>query len=227
MEVIQRLLAWIKAGKRAWFCTIIATYGSSPRPAGSLFALNGDGVTAGSLSGGCGEEELVARLLGASAAEQFPQRSEYGVTAEENARLGLPCGGRLEVLVEYYPEQDYRVDQLQSLVDGHSQRISLCRSVDLGSGETHVETVDHFATPVIDEEVYSQTFAPRYRMLLVGAGQLAASVSSLAQQLDYRVSVCDPRPEMLENWGGPAEIELIQAMPDDFIRASNPDYADP
>ena len=61
------------------------------------------------------------------------------------------------------------------------------------------------------------------RMLLIGAGQLSAILADLAERLDYRVSVCDPRPDTLRDWQGPDGVERVAAMPDDFLREAGVD----
>ena len=99
-EVLRQALAWLDAGESCWFATVVATWGSSPRPVGSLFTCNARGQLAGSLSGGCVEDDLVEKLLAGEIAHDAPEYYRYGVTAEETERLGLPCGGYLDIVVE-------------------------------------------------------------------------------------------------------------------------------
>ena len=99
-QVLRQLQAWLDAGETAWLCTIVRTQGSSPRPLGSLLASTHSGHIVGSLSGGCVEEDLLERLARGELAGAGPELVEYGVEADQNERLGLPCGGRLYVLVE-------------------------------------------------------------------------------------------------------------------------------
>ena len=98
-QVLSQLEQWLALGARPWLCTIVSTVGSSPRPIGSLLAFN-DGHTVGTLSGGCVEEDLLEKIAQGMIASDRPQRMEYGVSAEENERLGLPCGGRLGIVVQ-------------------------------------------------------------------------------------------------------------------------------
>lgn len=99
-QVIVQLSEWLQAGKQCWLCTIIKTFGSSPRPIGSLLACNEDGQYCGSLSGGCVEDDLRESIFKGELAKDKPERLTYGVTVEDVQRLGLPCGGTLEVVVE-------------------------------------------------------------------------------------------------------------------------------
>ena len=99
-EVLRTAVEWLAAGETVYLATVAKTFGSSPRPPGSLVALRADGRFVGSVSGGCMEEDLVARLRGGRLPEKFPAVVTYGVTQEEAQRFGLPCGGKLELVLE-------------------------------------------------------------------------------------------------------------------------------
>ena len=141
-QVLRQLQGWLEAGHTCYLCTIVDTVGSSPRPVGSLLAVTGDGHLSGSLSGGCVEEDLLERLRGGELAQQRPECIEYGVAAEENERLGLPCGGRLYVLVERIePDQRALFAQLNHCLD---QRRCCRRSVDLASARVSISDAELF-----------------------------------------------------------------------------------
>lgn len=214
-QVLRQLQAWLEAGQACYLCTIVKTVGSSPRPVGSLMACTADGHLAGSLSGGCVEEDLLQRLAAGDLAIERPEYIEYGVAAEENERLGLPCGGRLYVLVE-------RVSEDQAALFAHindclDQRRCCQRWLDIASGEVTVSDTPQREALAYDELSLRQGFGPRYTLLLVGAGQLAHCLAEMAMMLDYRIVVCDPRPERIADWTLDG-VELIQAMPDDVVR---------
>ncbi len=213
-QVLEHLLTWLRRGDPAWLCTIVATIGSSPRPVGSLFACNGAGDTAGSLSGGCVEDDLVERLVAGEL--DRVQVLEYGVSAEENERLGLPCGGRLEILLE--PLAAVALPELEALLAAVSERRYLARRVSLAEGASELRPASAYAPLVRDEEAVTLTFGPRYRLLLIGAGALSETLSQLASAMDYQVLINDPRAEVLARWEGEA-VERIPGMPDDAVRA--------
>src|SRR5689334_25323666 len=98
LDVLERARDWKLAGRRVWLLTVAQTFGASPRPPGSLAAIRDDGILVGSVSGGCIEDDLVARR--GEYTGRKPHFSAYGVTAEEARRFGLPCGGELEVIIE-------------------------------------------------------------------------------------------------------------------------------
>lgn len=219
-DVLAFALNACKASSPAWLVTIIATSGSSPRPAGAMLACSGDGSQAGSVSGGCVEEDLIERLWSGEFDTQRIWRINYGVSAEENARLGLPCGGQLDLIVQSLGPEDS--DWLQALLDAIGERRCIQRQVSLADGHTALQALPHFAELAVGATHLAQSFGPRYRMLLVGAGQLAASLAELALAMDYEVLVTDPRPDTLAQWTGP-EVPRLPGMPDDVVRAQAAD----
>lgn len=229
-HIISRVAGWLNEGKAVWLCTILKTWGSSPRPVGAMMACTLDGEMVGSISGGCIEEdflkqlregELKARYL----REQKPFMVHYGVSAEEQARLRLPCGGQLHVLLEFLqpvPHNQAVFSKIDHALNSHQ---CISRQVDLRTG--HVEPVDE--TPASDDavtmtdSVMLHSLSPRYRLLLLGAGDVARYVAELALSMDYDVTLCDPRPAYLDNWFVPG-VQVTPDLPDDVVRDqfSNP-----
>jgi xanthine dehydrogenase accessory factor len=212
-EVLRHAVQWLET--RPWLCTIVHTLGSSPRPVGSVVAITDDGRQVGSVSGGCVEEDLLARLRAGAFSGERPELVEYGVSAEENERLGLPCGGRLTLLLQRLVERDR--SWLGAALAALEHRHCIERHLDLHTGDTHTVPVEHFTPLQFDQRHLRQCFGPRLRMLLVGAGQLAHSLAELGLAMDYEVIVTDPRQQLLDQWEGPA-VQLVQGMPDDVVR---------
>ena len=133
LTVLRHLLQWRREGQKALLATVVRTWGSSPRPVGSIMALCESGAVAGSVSGGCIEDDLIYRYSRANTPEGSvavagithdiptgpPERVTYGVTADEAHRFGLPCGGTLELLLEFNPEVGPLEALVQTLTDGH------------------------------------------------------------------------------------------------------------
>ncbi len=217
-QVLGTLRTWLRSGETAWLCTIVEIAGSSPRPLGTLMACASGGPQSGSLSGGCVEEDLIERLRSARAATTGPEVCSYGLSAEENERLGLPCGGRLSVLVEPMREDTHGA-HIDALLGALAARRCVMREVRLTDGMCRAADTGGVAPLAMTDGLLRHTLGPRFRLLLIGAGQLAQSLSLLASMLDYRVVVCDPRRQAIDAWRGP-EVELVCAMPDDFLRAA-------
>lgn len=214
-EVLEHLRTWIKEGIEPWLFTIVETVGSSPRPVGSVLAVTQDGRQIGSVSGGCVEEDLLQRLRQGDFAGDTPQVSQYGVTAEENERLGLPCGGHITLLLQQLRSTD--LPWVEEILRGLDQRQCMMRCLDLATGTTQLEIVERFEALSLDGQSLRHCFGPQMLMVLVGAGQLACRLAELAMAMDYEVLVTDPREEFIAQWEGPA-VELQQGMPDDVIR---------
>ena len=99
MDPLTQLNAWVGGGKKAALATVVATWGSSPRPVGSHMAVLETGDFAGSVSGGCIEGAVVDAAREAIATGK-PKLLEFGVSNEAAWEVGLACGGRVQVFVE-------------------------------------------------------------------------------------------------------------------------------
>jgi xanthine dehydrogenase accessory factor len=214
-EILEHALSWLQSDLPLWLCTIVGTVGSSPRPTGSMLLLRSDGLQVGSVSGGCVEEDLLERLRSGQLVITTPQTIVFGVSPQENERLGLPCGGRLNILIQQLTLDDSQwLASCQAAID---QRECRERLLDLASGLTTTVAVARHTGIAANQQLLRQCFGPRMRMLLVGAGQLSQSLSELALAMDYEVLVTDSREEMLAQWEGP-DVPLLQGMPDDVVR---------
>ena len=98
-DVLDQAAAWLDQGRRVALATVVATWGSSPRPVGSQLALDGEGQMLGSVSGGCIEAAVAQEAKEVMASGQ-PKLLEYGVTDEAAWEVGLACGGTVKVFVE-------------------------------------------------------------------------------------------------------------------------------
>ncbi len=216
-QVFQQVQRWLNTNVSCWLCTVVATIGAAPRPIGSLLAYNEHGDLVGSLSGGCVEDDLLAKLHCGELQIDKPRILEYGVTAEENERLGLPCGGRLHVLVEHWPATAAVRGEIETLHALLQRRKIARRKLDLTTGSWRVEETQQFLPLELTATALAQCYGPRLQLLLIGAGEVARSVAAMAQMLDYRVLVCDPRRHMIEQWNLDG-VELLNCMPDDAVR---------
>lgn len=227
-HIIASVSAWLQQDKPVWLCTILKTWGSSPRPIGAMMACTLDGEMVGSISGGCIEEDFLQQLRDGSLKQRYdaegkPFVVQYGVSAEEQARLRLPCGGQLHVLVEWIPSNDVSCAvfaELDQALENH-QRISRC--VDLHSGAVTTRAVSSDEAVLLSDTEMLHSLSPRYRLLLLGAGDVARYVAELALIMDYDVTLCDPRPAYLDNWHVDG-VHLMSDLPDDVVRDqfSNP-----
>jgi xanthine dehydrogenase accessory factor len=222
LAVLRALHHWRACGHHALMATVVRTWGSSPRPVGSLMGLCESGAVAGSVSGGCVEDDLIARYAHADAAadplrpapDGAPRRLKYGVTADEAQRFGLPCGGTLELLLEFDPDAAWLADLVRELDAGRLMR----RSVDLGSGQVTLTPTDAPAGLSLDDQRLASTFGPGWRMLIIGAGQMSEYLATMALFCGFAVAVCDPRKEYRAAWTVPG-AQVLADMPDDAVDA--------
>ena len=216
LDVLEHALAWRRSGRRVWLLTVAQTFGASPRPPGSLAAIRDDGILVGSVSGGCIEDDLVARREEYSGRK--PQFAAYGVTAEEARRFGLPCGGELEVIIE--PEVSER--EFESLLDAIATGKVVSRRVDLASGAWSLGPAEPTDDCVRSETEFVSVHGPRWRMLVIGASEIAHYLAEVASTVDFQVFVCDPREEYKSAWRARG-AKWIDGMPDDAVLAFKPD----
>jgi xanthine dehydrogenase accessory factor len=215
-QVLNQLAAWLEAGKPCWLCTITDTFGSSPRPIGSLLVCNEDGLHCGSLSGGCVEDNLRASLFTGELATTTPAHMRYGVAVEDVLKLGLPCGGSMQVLIE--PIAPTQAPQYRQLADLVSKRVLVQRQVNIHSGATSFQEIPRFHPLQLNHDTLLHTYGPSFQLLLIGAVQVAWYLADMASSLDYDVEICDPRKELVDN--SPAvNAKLSVAMPDDWLRS--------
>lgn len=220
--VLAAAADWLRAGRRVHLVTMLQTWGSSPRPAGSLWARADDGASVGSVSGGCLEAELAQRLQdqpppepNAKPSAMRPAILRYGVTAEEARRVGLPCGGRVELLVESLADPE----PLALILSALAERRRIARRVDLRNGTAQLLPAERDDAPLQrDLDAVLRVFGPAWRLLLIGDGAIARMAAEMARTLDYEVILCDPR---LATPGDDAlhGVRLETGMPDDAVRA--------
>jgi len=215
LDVLRNAVEWRSRGHRVVLGTITRTWGSAPRPIGSLVAVREDGRVAGSVSGGCIEDDLIHKIREGTLALERPERLRYGISADEATRFGLPCGGTLELVLEPLGNASAVEPLLERLDAGARVR----RTLDLATGFVALQTTEPEDADElrVDDERLVTTHGPSWRLVLIGAGQLTQYLAEMARALDYEVLVCDPRVEYAEGWKIPG-TRLLSGMPDDLLR---------
>jgi xanthine dehydrogenase accessory factor len=220
-SVLRTLHMWRSSGLQALLATVVRTWGSSPRPVGSIMAISKSGAIVGSVSGGCIEDDLFARYMRGDLANQSsrgPAFVKYGVRADEAHRFGLPCGGTVEVFIEPDPDAG-ALDRLVCQIEaGRLVR----RTVATAGGQVSLMETDTPEELRVEDEAVVNTFGPEYRMLLIGAGQLTEYLATMALFNGFSVTVCDPREEYRGAWSV-SGAKVLGDMPDDVVKAFRPD----
>lgn len=210
LQVLDDVRRWCVAGHRAWIVTVLETWGSAPRPPGALLAVRDDGLVTGSVSGGCVEDDLIDRVRHGERVE-CPSLITYGVSKDEAARFGLPCGGTLRLVQEPVMSTSW----IDTVLERASRHELIVRTLDIESGNVSVDRASRDETFSFDGRWLRTLFGPRWRMLIIGAGQLSRVLAPMAQALDFDVICCDPRTEYNAGWDVTGTTFSAE-MPDDI-----------
>jgi xanthine dehydrogenase accessory factor len=212
LSVLKSCIQWIEDGHRVALATVVETWGSAPRPVGAWLAIREDGQLVGSVSGGCVEDDLIDRVRTDVLTAALPQVVLYGVTKEEAARFGLPCGGTLRLVVEPQPD----ISTLRELRGRVAEKQICARVLDMQTGKAFLEEAGRDDAHTFDGRTMRAIYGPRWRLVVVGAGQLSQCVCALAIAADYEVIVVDPREEFAAGFHV-AGVRFERGMPDDVI----------
>ena len=212
LSVLKSAVSWLQAGHSVAIATVVQTWGSAPRPVGSWLAIRDDGQVAGSVSGGCVEDDLISRVQTEILTRISPEMVVYGVSQEEAARFGLPCGGTLRLLVEPKPELEI-LEQLLAKISSHQ---ITKRIVNIATGKSTLELGTRHDEFACNDQEMRTTYGPRWRMVIIGAGQLSQYTADFAIASDFEVIVIDPREEYAEGLNR-SDVIFIQGMPDDVL----------
>ncbi|MGA8862441.1 MAG: XdhC family protein [Gallionella sp.] len=212
LEVLKTCAQWIRDGRNCELVTVIKTWGSSPRPEGAMLGVCDDGRVVGSVSGGCIEDDLIYRVRNEGITHTLPETVTYGITADEAHRFGLPCGGTIQLAIEPLSERS-RIGELLERLSHHEV---VARQLDLLTGTVNLAPAGAGMAMQLADTQLTTIHGPRWRLLIIGAGQLSSFLAQIAVGMDYQVTVCDPREEYRNGWKV-AGIEVVHAMPDDLV----------
>ena len=210
LDVLNGCLQALNQGPQVTLVSVAKTWGTSPRPVGSLLAVTSHGQFYGSVSGGCIEEDLITRLSQQPC--EKPQLIMYGETAEQRHHFGLPCGGVLQLIIE--PLNN--IKEVQQLINSIEARKAVYRRVELNRLNTEHIAWQKEHSIELQGNTWGNIFGPTWRLLIIGAGETGQFLAQMAQGLGYEVLVSDPRPEYRKNWPL-TQLPLLEGFPDDII----------
>lgn len=217
-EVLSTAISWLEQGHQVEWVTVARTWGSSPRPPGSIAAVRDDGVIVGSVSGGCVEKQLSESFRG----QALSRIHTHTVDDEQAKRFGLACGGELELVFETLADPA----QLREILNHLARRERIRRVVRVGDTEGVLSAASRSDQFRWEAGSLQQVFGPAWRLLIVGAGQLSRYSAEFARALDFDVLVVDPREQFRAAWSVPG-IPVLGDSPDDAVlaHASDPNSA--
>lgn len=212
-------LAWHRAGRGAALATVIETWGSAPRRAGSQLVVDAAGAMEGSVSGGCVEGAVVLEAQEALRDGQ-PRVLEYGVADEDAFAVGLACGGTIRILVEPIGAA-LAEPVLAELVAARAARepVAYVRPLDgVGVVERPPAHALRFAQARsgVEEGRFIGIHAPPVRVVIIGAVHIAQALAPMARLCGHEVIVVDPRPAFGAEARFPGE-RLVDEWPDEAL----------
>ena len=224
--LLERIASWPDREQALAF--VLQTWGSSPRPVGSLLAISASGDFEGSVSGGCVENAVIDEAADVMRSG-IPKRLSYGVSDESAWEIGLPCGGTIEVLVLKAAGPAFG----QTLLDAtpvtlvartDTGEIGLCTASSwsgplptndalreislklLRSGESRLEVLGR-------NEYFLRPFTRPWRLIVVGAAHIAQPLAAMARDAGFDVAIIDPRRGYATERRFPA-VDLVHEWPD-------------
>lgn len=203
------------AGAPMALATVVSTWGSAPRPAGSHLLVHADGRFEGSVSGGCVEGDILATAAEVIAGAPF-QLKRYGVADAAAWEVGLPCGGEIAVAVQPVGPEGFDPALFNRVAAARAAGDALTVWTDLDTG------LSGLTRPA--GAVFSNRYEPPRRLLIVGAVQIAQALAGIARPLGIATTVIDPRGRFLTEERFPS-VTLDDRWPDEAIAAARPDPA--
>ncbi|MDN3987345.1 XdhC family protein [Zwartia vadi] len=210
-EVLKQAQEWVLDGHLVHLATVVKTWGSAPRQAGAMLAVRQDGRVVGSVSGGCIEDDLIVRAQQGRLPSK-PEWARYGVSQEEAARFGLPCGGTLRLVIEPLTPGAW----LEKVVSTTQEQKLIGRWLDMYTGVSTLTDARPGQLTEVKEDGCHFVYGPHWRLLIIGANQTARALAQIATMLEFQVIICDPREEFTADWDMPG-VSLLPGMPDDAV----------
>lgn len=217
-DLLPQINQWLNHTKPFAIARVIQTWGSSPRPVGSVMLISSDMQMAGSVSGGCVEGSVLKEAQ-SIIKSGTAKRLSYGVSDDEAWSVGLTCGGKIQVYVESVPEgnsperqiwknlmqqlgSNQRCTLVTPLIEGHSS----CTLID-DKGNTYGASLkeevllevrgsnshESGVVTIGERDYFIQSFPKKNRMFIIGAAHITTDLVQLAKQHDFETIVIDPR----------------------------------
>lgn len=234
-EVFAIIEDWLSKGKQMAVATVTGTWGSSPRPVGSVLLVGEDGDMAGSVSGGCVENSVVKAALNVLKTG-VPKQLHYGISNDEAWEVGLMCGGKLDVFVEPFPAGETREQMLSALRENRGGVLLSRMDTESSVQQFFSPDSDQWSTPdgqlahqawterksqILETEGatwFARVLPRKHRLLIIGAAHIAVELVQLAKLFDFEMIIIDPRQVFVEKTQFPeAPHQMIVDWPAEVL----------
>jgi xanthine dehydrogenase accessory factor len=232
-SIPEAALGWHREGKGAALATVVETWGSAPRQAGSQLAISGTGEMMGSVSGGCVEGAVVTEALEALA-DGKARILTFGVSDETAFAVGLACGGTIRVLVEPVGEGAEALPEalLAELVQARAAPRAVAvvtrtegwqRALVPAGEDVAVDARLRSDRSGMEEDGrFIAVHNPPLRLIVVGAVHIAQPLITIARTCGYACTLIDPRAAFGSQARFPGEV-ILEDWPDDALSSLAPD----
>jgi len=214
---------WHAAGHNVALAFVMQTWGSSPRPVGSVMVIRDDQLVEGSVSGGCVEGAVIEAGLDAMA-KGVGQRLDFGVADATAWEVGLSCGGRIAVLVTPVAPGGLSGAALDDAAADLAARrpVTLCLNAKTGA-LLPAQSMPPFVSGLDESgDLFWLMQTPPRRLIVVGGVHIAQFLAPMAAMAGYAVTVIDPRAIFASKARFP-DVDCITGWPDEVMRDLNPD----
>lgn len=244
-DILPSLLKWQAQGLSAAIATVVKTWGSSPRPAGSRMAIAASGEFAGSVSGGCVETAVIEEAMNVMKTGA-PKLLQFGVADETAWSVGLTCGGKIEVFLEPFYDKKFfeplRVNLagkepvvMATVIRGAStlpgRHLLVSRAGTIAGDLENTELISSIqqAAPAFLErehttvltfgetEIFVESCFPPPKLIIVGAVHIAVPLAHIAKTLDFNVILVDPRGAFASAARFPHVDQLVRKWPEEAL----------
>ena len=219
-DVLGDVKSWLHEGETVALATVVSTWGSAPRPAGSRMAVSRSGRLAGSVSGGCLESDVFEHAQAVLKGDPA-QLHHYGVSDDLAWQVGLSCGGEVDILVE--PLSDVHRSLMEALEAEHPVVLASALADPAGARRL-LPATDPEAAPLLDKETperreawFFEPFPRPAELLIFGGAHVAIPLSRFARDLGFRVTVVDARSKFADRDRFPAAAQVIHGWPDEVL----------
>jgi xanthine dehydrogenase accessory factor len=229
-QIPEIALDWHRAGRGVALATVVETWGSAPRPAGSQLVISGAGDIMGSVSGGCVEGAVVVEAVEAIA-DGRPRLLTYGVSDDEAFAVGLACGGTIRVMIDPVRGDALTPELLAALVAarGAGRGIAMVTQVDgwqrslVGADDPAVAARLRSDRSGMEEDGrFIAVHNPALRLIVVGAVHIAQPLMTIARACGYAPVLIDPREAFGAAARFPGEV-ILHDWPDEALATLAPD----
>lgn len=216
--LLQQGQLWAMEGP-VWLCTVLSTFGSSPRPPGTMMVINHQGGYSGSLSGGCIEEDFIQRVGRGefTASSQLVRYGDNGLTPDR----ALPCGGKVDILVECLPKGQYSADYLRQIEHSVQGKKTVQKRLTFPEPCQFLKPVAWSSSTIViyDRQQVELILGAAPRLIVAGLSAVAVYCANFAVALGFDTLVCENRPETLKNHASLLidSINVVERFPANVI----------